>query len=393
MRYNKDNSEKHSLGVIEKRLKMKIREKGKKPATTSLLGFGCMRLPVTKDGKIDRPEAMKMMDYAYEHGVNYYDTAYFYHSKESEPVVGEWVKTKQRDTFYLATKSPTWVCKDIADFDRILDEQLANLQTDYVDFYLLHALNRQRWEQIQQMNLLPHLQSVLDSGKVRRIGFSFHDDYELFEEILNAYDWDFCQIQFNYMDVDIQAGMRGYELARSKNIPMVIMEPVKGGMLANVPDEIKKEFRSVHPDWSDASWALRWVGSHDNVMTVLSGMSTMDQVIDNVRTFTEMEELNEQELQTVDHARTLFNARIQVPCTACRYCMPCPFGLNIPQNFKLLNTAHVYNAFASQKEAYLQLDVTARASHCRKCGACVPQCPQHIDIPGSMAKVASQFED
>lgn len=208
---------------------MKYREKGKIPARTSLLGFGCMRFPVNEDGKINRPETMKMLDYAYEHGVNYIDTAYPYHNFESEEVVGQWVATKPRGSFYLVTKSPTWMCKDIADFDRILEEQLTKLQTSYIDFYLLHALSRERWEHIKEMNLLPHLKSVLDSGKVRRIGFSFHDDYEVFEEILNAYDWDFCQIQFNYMDTEIQAGLRGYGLAKAKNIPMTIMEPVKGG--------------------------------------------------------------------------------------------------------------------------------------------------------------------
>lgn len=371
---------------------MKYREKGKIPARTSLLGFGCMRFPVNEDGKINRPETMKMLDYAYEHGVNYIDTAYPYHNYESEEVVGQWVATKPRDSFYLVTKSPTWMCKDIADFDRILEEQLTKLQTSYVDFYLLHALSRERWEHIKEMNLLPHLKSVLDSGKVRRIGFSFHDDYEVFEEILNAYDWDFCQIQFNYMDTEIQAGIRGYELAKSRNIPMTIMEPVKGGMLANVPDEIQAEFRRVHPDWSDASWALRWVGGHDNVQTVLSGMSTMEQVIDNVKTFSEIEPLNAEEQATIEQARQLFQARIQVPCTGCRYCMPCPFGLDIPKNFRLLNTAHVYNVHAAQKESYDALDVTAKASHCQKCGACKTKCPQHIDIPAEMEKVVREFE-
>ncbi len=371
---------------------MKYREKGKIPAKTSLLGFGCMRFPVTEDGKINRPETMKMLDYAYEHGVNYIDTAYPYHNFESEVVVGQWVVTKPRDSFYLVTKSPTWMCKDIADFDRILDEQLTKLQTSYVDFYLLHALSRERWEHIQEMNLIPHLKSVLESGKVRRIGFSFHDDYEVFEEILNAYDWDFCQIQFNYMDTDIQAGLRGYELAKSKNIPMTIMEPVKGGMLANVPEEIKAEFRRVHPDWSDASWALRWVGDHDNVQTVLSGMSTLEQVIDNVKTFSEIEPLNAEELNTIEQARQLFQARIQVPCTGCRYCMPCPFGLDIPKNFRLLNTAHVYNVQAAQKAGYDAMEITEKASHCQKCGACKTKCPQHIDIPNQMNKVVQEFE-
>ena len=173
---------------------------------------------------------------------------------------------------------------------------------------------------------------------------------------------------------------------------MTIMEPVKGGMLANVPEEIKAEFRRVHPDWSDASWALRWVGDHDNVQTVLSGMSTLEQVIDNVKTFSEIEPLNAEELNTIEQARQLFQARIQVPCTGCRYCMPCPFGLDIPKNFRLLNTAHVYNVQAAQKAGYDAMEITEKASHCQKCGACKTKCPQHIDIPNQMNKVVQEFE-
>lgn len=371
---------------------MKYREKGKNPAKTSLLGFGCMRFPTNEDGTINRVETMKMLDYAYEKGVTYYDTAYFYHNKESEVVVGEWVLTKPRHTFCLTTKNPVWMCKDIQDFDRYLDEQLSNLNTSYLDFYLLHALSKDRWENIKKMNLLDHLKDVIASGKVRRIGFSFHDDYELFDEIIHAYDWDFCQIQFNYMDTEYQAGLKGYEVAKSLNIPVIVMEPIRGGQLANVPTEIKQQFQAIHPDWSDASWALRWVANHDNVMTVLSGMSTKEQVIDNLKTMSEAEELTQQELNTIEQARKLFAARTQVSCTGCRYCMPCPFGVDIPANFRYWNTAHIYDDAENQVKSYKMLEETARASHCQKCGACKIECPQHINIPDELDRVATEFE-
>ena len=361
-------------------------------AEPSMLGFGCMRFPTLEDGSINEAEAEKMLNYALDHGVTYVDTAYFYHDGASEPFVGKVLEKRDRNSFYLATKLPVWILKDGEDARRVCLEQLSRLRTDYVDFYLLHALNRERWEKLVEQGVIDVLEQLREEGKIRYIGFSFHDDYEVFEEIIQYRKWDFCQIQFNYMDTDIQAGLRGYELAKSKNIPMTIMEPVKGGMLANVPEEIKAEFRRVHPDWSDASWALRWVGDHDNVQTVLSGMSTMEQVIDNVKTFSEIESLNAEELNTIEQARQLFQARIQVPCTGCRYCMPCPFGLDIPKNFRLLNTAHVYNVQTAQKAGYDAMEITEKASHCQKCGACKTKCPQHIDIPNEMNKVVQEFE-
>lgn len=369
---------------------MKYRTKEKTQATTSLLGFGCMRFPVNAEGTINEEETFRMLDTAYQRGVNYFDTAYPYHEKNSEIVVGKWLQTKKRDSLYLATKSPVWLINSIEEFDQMLDEQLSKLQTNYIDYYLLHALSKDRWEKIKEQHLLDHLQEVIASGKVKRIGFSFHDDYEVFEEIINSYDWDFCQIQFNYMDTEYQAGLKGYQLAEAKGIPMVIMEPIKGGQLANVPDEIKSVFRSIHPDASDASWALRFVASFENVFAVLSGMSTMEQLLDNLNTFDHFEPMNDAELAAIDKARELFAARIQVPCTGCRYCMPCPFGVDIPKNFSILNNAHIYNLFDSAKKSYGTLD-EAKAEFCRQCGACMKQCPQHINIPEKLVQVKEEL--
>lgn len=366
-------------------MNMKKRYFEKTNAETSLLGFGCMRFPVLEDGSIDEELTFKMLDKAYAEGVNYYDTAYTYHEGTSEVVLGKWLKTKPRESVYVVSKSPMWNIKKPEDFDTILDEQLQKLQVEYLDFYLLHCLDKEKWAMVQEFKLLDRAEAAKKAGKIKRIGFSFHDDYEVFETILNSYDWEFCQIQFNYMDTTIQAGIKGYELAKSKHIPMVIMEPVKGGQLANVPDEIKSVFQKIHLDWSDASWALRFVASFDNVYCVLSGMSDMSQVEDNLNTFHEFEPLNHDEMNVIAQAKQLFDARIQVPCTGCRYCMPCPFGVNIPRNFQILNNACIYNRIEKGKKQYERIE--GKAELCQKCGACMAQCPQHIEIPVMLEKV------
>ncbi len=370
---------------------MKTRTMTKTNATTSLLGFGCMRFPINADGTINEAESFKMLDLAYDRGVNYYDTAYFYHDYTSEIVLGKWIKTKNRDSLYLATKSPVHLVESVDDFDRFFNEQLQKLQVEYFDYYLLHAMNKDKFKKAVDLDLFSRLDDLKAKGLIKRVGFSFHDDYAAFEEIINHYDWDFCQIQFNYMDTDVQAGTKGYELAKSKNIPVCVMEPVKGGQLANVPVEIKEVFHAAHPDWSDASWALRFVASHDNVYAVLSGMSTYDQVIDNLNTFDTFEMFTEEEYNVVSKAKALFDARVQVPCTGCRYCMPCPFGVNIPRNFSILNTAHIYNQIENGKNTYKNMK-EGQASLCQKCGLCVTQCPQHIQIPDALEKMDKDFQ-
>ncbi len=368
---------------------MKKRFFEKTNAETSLLGFGCMRFPTKEDGTIDEELTFKMLDEAYNRGVNYYDTAYPYHQGESERVVGKWLKTKPRESLYVVSKMPIWKLEKAEDFYTIFNEQLEKLQVESLDFYLMHALNKERWETIKKFDLITKAEEARKAGKIKRLGFSFHDDYEVFEEIINAYDWDFCQIQFNYMDTDVQAGMKGYELAKSKGIPMVIMEPIKGGQLANVPEEIKEVFHSIHPDWSDASWALRFVASFDNVYCVLSGMSSMKQTLDNLNTFEHFEPLTQEEFAAIAKARELFDARVQVPCTGCRYCMPCPFGVDIPHCFKTLNNAFIYNQMENGKKQYASLE--GKAELCQKCGACMAQCPQHIQIPDMLEKVTEQL--
>ena len=245
------------------------------------------------------------------------------------------------------------------------------------------------WERLKKMGIQEWIAEKRASGAIRQVGFSYHGNSDMFCRLVDAYDWDFCQIQFNYMDTQVQAGLKGYELAKSKNIPMVIMEPIKGGQLANVPEEIKTVFREIHPDWSDAAWALRFVASFDNVYCVLSGMSNFEQTLDNLNTFENFESFTKEEFAAVAKAKDLFDARVQVPCTGCRYCMPCPFGVNIPHCFRTLNDSHIYNQMESGRKQYAAMD--GKAELCQKCGACMVECPQHIEIPTMLEKVTEQL--
>ena len=265
----------------------------------SLLGFGCMRFPTLADGKINEPEAEKMIDKAIAAGVNYIDTAYPYHNGESEPFVGRVLKKYDRSSLYLATKLPVWAVNCVEDAERIFNEQLTRLQTDYVDFYLLHAMGKDKWDKMLELGVVDYCKKLKEEGKIKYLGFSFHDAYEVFEEMINYMDWDFCQIQFNYMDEYEQAGIKGYKLTEEKQIPLVIMEPIKGGSLANFADDITAKFRALDPEASTASYALRWVGTFPNVKVVLSGMSTMDQVEDNLKTFENFKPLDEKENDTL----------------------------------------------------------------------------------------------
>lgn len=359
----------------------------------ALLGFGCMRFPtLSSNAEIDKKETFRLLDYAYQNGVTYYDTAYFYHDGNSEHVLGEWIQTIDRSTIQVVTKSPFWKANTLEEFDALLEEQLNNLQVDYLDYYLMHAVNADRFEHLLKVGILEHLHTLKESGKVKHIGFSFHDSYDVFEKILKSYTWDFCQIQLNYMDVNYQAGVKGLALAESMGIPCAIMEPIRGGLLANVPDEINQKFESVNSKLSNAGWALKWVANHPNVYVVLSGMSTYEQVVDNVNTFNHMTPLQPAEEEALDYAQNFFNSRMQVKCTNCRYCMPCPFGIKIPDNFTIYNNAHIYDNKESLSSSYFFQNESVRADQCKRCMQCVSKCPQNIMIPDELAKVADYFK-
>lgn len=360
---------------------------------TSLLGFGCMRFPVTAEGKIDQPEAEKMLDKAIAAGVNYIDTAYPYHDGESEPLVGRALKKYDRHSFYLATKLPCWKVEKLEDADTIFAEQLTRLQTDYIDFYLMHALNKDSFHKMVEMGTVEKLEGLKAAGKIKYLGFSFHDSYEVFEEIINYREWDFCQIQLNYMDAQEQAGLKGYRLTEEKNIPLVIMEPVKGGSLAAFADDITGKFRALDPNASAASFALRWVGSLPNVKVILSGMSTMEQVEDNLKTFESFKPLSPEESKTIEDIVALIKGRVQNGCTGCRYCMPCPAGVDIPGNFRVWNTYHMYQNYNMVKGNWERgLGDEKQAKNCVKCGKCEKACPQKLHIREDLEKVQADLE-
>ena len=360
---------------------------------TSLLGFGCMRLPVLADGTIDRELAAKMLDKAMASGVNYYDTAYPYHEGESELFVGEYLEKWPRSSYYLATKLPSWEINTLEEAEKMFELQLRRLKKDYFDFYLLHTLNRDFWHKLRDLGVVEFCEEMQRQGKIRHFGFSFHDEYDVFEEIINYRNWDFCQIQLNYMDVNEQAGLRGLKLCKSKNIPVMIMEPVKGGSLARLPGDISKAFTDIHPDKSVSSWAMRWIGSQDGVQVILSGMSAMDQVEDNLATFTNFQPLNDEELKAIEAVSQELKKRVKNGCTGCRYCMPCPAGVNIPANFRIWNSYHTYlNRGEFIRTWTHDIDESEQAKNCVKCGKCETQCPQKISIRADLAALQAEAD-
>ncbi len=360
---------------------------------TSLLGFGCMRFPTTADGKIDEAEAQAMLDRAIAEGVNYIDTAYPYHNGESEPFVGRALQKYDRRSFYLATKLPAWLVKSREDAERYFEEQLRRLQTDYIDFYLLHAMSGESYRKMVELGVVAYCEKLKEEGRIRYFGFSFHDSYEAFAEILGSRDWDFCQIQLNYMDAEEQAGMRGYRLAEEKGVPLVIMEPVKGGSLAVFADDITEKLRALDHEASTASFALRWVGSLPNVKVILSGMSTMEQVEDNLKTFSEFKPLSGREASVIEEIVDMIKGRVQNGCTGCRYCMPCPAGVNIPECFSVWNIYHMYQNYNMVKWKWENgIGEAAQAKNCIKCGKCEALCPQKLSIREDLARAQADLD-
>lgn len=361
--------------------------------TTSLLGFGCMRFPLDESGKINRPVSEAMLLDAYRSGVNYFDTAYSYHNSESESFIGDVLAQLPRESYYLATKFPSWMLKKTSDVREIFDIQLSRLKKDYVDFYLIHTLNQGFWEKTLSLGVIEECERLKKEGKIRCLGFSFHDSYEVFEKIIKAYPWDFCQIQLNYMDTEEQAGMKGYELAESLGIPVVVMEPVKGGSLARLPEDVSSVLSAVDPDASPSSWALRWVGSLPNVKVVLSGMSAPEQVRENCSIFERFEPLNDREHDAIQKASEIFRKRIRNGCTGCKYCMPCPAGVNIPENFKIWNEYGMFENIDHTRWSWNEaLPADAKPDRCVECGQCEAACPQGLSIIEDLKTLQAEIE-
>lgn len=385
---------------------MQYRHIGNTGVKASILGFGCMRLPMQPSKEkepaknffdllkhVDEEKSIEMIRFAMEKGVNYFDSAYMYHGGVSETVLGKAIQDS-RDKLILATKSPTPMIQKSEDFDRILDEQLSKLQTGYLDFYLLHGLGKDGWEKVRKLGALDFLDRAKKDGRIRQSGFSFHDRFEVFTDIVDAYPWDMCQIQYNYFDVDHQAGRKGLQYAASKGIGVVIMEPLRGGRLTDrVPPEVTKIWDSAPEKRSPAEWALRWVWHHPEVSVVLSGMSDMDQVIENIAVAEDPAagDLSAHEMAIIDRVADTYRSKFKVDCTGCEYCLPCPNGVNIPWIFSLYNDQFMFESIEDGTLIYGGLmPADQRADNCVECGECEEKCPQQIEIIENL-KLAHQL--
>jgi predicted aldo/keto reductase-like oxidoreductase len=359
------------------------REFGELDWQVSALGFGCMRLPTTgKPEDIDEPEATRMLRYAIDHGVNYVDTAHPYHGGNSERVVGRALKDGYRERVRLA-KLPCWLVKAAEDFHRLFNEQLEKLQTDHIDFYLLYSLNKKSWQNVRDLGVMEWASKLLGAGRVRYLGFSFHDDFDVFKEIVDAHDWTFCQIQHNYIDIEHQAGTKGLRYAAAKGMAVVIMEPLLGGRLVNPPQPVQALWDSAPTKRRPADWGLQWLWNQPEVSVVLSGMSTMQQVEENVASAgrSRVNSLTAAELALIDQVRVRYSELCPIPCTGCRYCMPCPNGVDIPRNFEVYNAGVNYQSPGWARNEYNNwIPKEARASACIQCRECEEKCPQHIPI-------------
>jgi predicted aldo/keto reductase-like oxidoreductase len=350
----------------------------------SALGFGCMRLPTLGAyEKIDEPEAIRMIRRGVDRGVNYVDTAYGYHGGTSEVVTGKALRDGYRSRVRVATKLPPWHVKTAADFDRLLGEQLVRLQTDHIDLYLLHALSKDSWKKLTELDILSWAEGAIAAGKIGCLGFSFHDELPVFKQIIDAWDkWAFCQIMYNYLYEKTQAGTEGLRYAAARGIPVVVMEPLLGGNLINPPQPIQGLWDAAPRKRSPAEWALAWLWNRPEVTVVLSGMSTMGQVEDNLALAdrSSVGELTTAEMEIIANARDTYEKLRPIPCTSCNYCMPCPHGVNIPHNLGLYNTAVMYNQRERERGNYRKHKAEEKASECTQCQECEPKCPQKIKI-------------
>ena len=362
----------------------------------SLLGFGLMRLPRIGNSfsGIDYEESAKLIDYAMSNGVNYYDTAYTYGG--SEEFVGAALSKFPRDKYYLATKCPPWKISCSDDFDRIFDEQCKRCNTDYFDFYLVHNLaqeatraagNEDQFRKFVELGLYDMYKRKKDEGRIRRLGFSFHGTLEIMERLVDSFDWDFALVQINYVDWAGTDAKSKYESLSARGIPISIMEPLRGGALANLSSEAASLLKNARPDDSIASWGIRYAASLPNIITVLSGMNSMAQLKDNIETMDNFRPLDSQETELLYEAAALYSKSGAIPCTGCGYCLPCPQGVNIPRIFAVYNHYLLMKFRIPFDNGYSTLYENEKASNCVNCGQCSNVCPQHIRIPGHMSEI------
>ena len=378
---------------------MIYRKLGNTGIELSELGLGCMRLPVI-DGNasnIDVEKVRELIKFAVENGVNYFDNALTYHNGNAEKVVGKIIKEEGlRDKIYLGTKLPVWKAKSQEDCERIFEEQLASLQTDYLDLCFLHNMDYTNWETAKKYNVLEVFDKKIKEGKIKHIGFSCHGDFKLFKEICDAYKWEFCLLQFNYMDTDYQAGVEGIEYAGKKGLGVIIMEPLKGGQLANKPPEsVQKIWDKCNKERTAAQWGLAFLYNRPEISCVLSGMNTIEMLKENIETASKFNvgSLSKEEEALYPLVKAEYEKLIKIPCTRCQYCLPCPMGIDITANFDYYNMGYIHNSIDYAKGFYNRpYFATRKATNCVGCGSCLKKCPQHLDIPKYLKMISEEWD-
>ena len=383
---NAGNSEK-------KKGEMTKRKLGNIAGGVSLLGYGLMRLPLKdrrNQAEIDKEKAQELIDRAMAGGVNYYDTAWVYHQGMSERFAGEALKKYPRESYNLADKMPVWEVKSLDDAKRIFQEQLDRCQAEYFDFYLLHSLNGGAWPNVRDNGALEYARKMREEGKVKYLGFSFHGDNKDLAVIADEGGWDFAQIQLNYFDWD-DYSREQYEILTSHGIPVVVMEPLKGGELANLQPKTLEMLTNARPGTTAAQWAFEFIASLPNVLTILSGMTYMEHVEENLKTFSPIEPLGEDGKELLVKVKEFMKEEGKIPCTTCRYCTPCPVGVAIPDIFKMYNNYRSSLVKWMSQREYFQLEKGSRADACVECGACLKKCPQKINIPEELKRVHKEF--
>jgi predicted aldo/keto reductase-like oxidoreductase len=374
---------------------VKYRQIGLTKEKVSALGFGCMRLPTLdrkpSSGEVDEPETIRMLRYAIDNGVNYIDTAYTYHNGKSEEVIGRTLQDGYREKVLLTTKMPIWLVEKSSDFDRFLHEQLSRLKTDSLDIYLLHNLKKETYHHLLKLGIFSWAEKAIDKGLFRYFGFSCHEPFSIFKDFIDSYDrWSITQIQYNYMNEDVQAGTKGLKYAAEKEIGVVIMEPLLGGTLANPHPEILSLLNQANPQRSPVDWALQWLWNKPEISTVLSGMNSFEQVQQNINSanHSDFNSLPSEDLDTISRVQIKYSSMDPIPCTKCGYCMPCPNQVDIPRNFELFNTAMVFNQVNLNRNIYQNIfPEEMHASSCIQCGICEEKCPQNIPIRDWLIKI------
>ena len=368
----------------------------------SILGFGAMRLPMKEDGSIDEERATKQVRYAIDQGLNYIDTAWPYHMGQSEPFVGRALLDGYRKKVKIATKLPSWMVESREDMDKFLNAQLEKLKTDHIDYYLIHSVAGDAWDKMEKLGIIDFLDKAKADGRIINAGFSFHGAPDEFKPIVDAYEWDFCQIQYNFLDEKMQAGTAGLEYAALKDLGIIIMEPLRGGSLAGeIPTAVEEIWNEAPVKRTAAEWGLRWVWNRPEVTVVLSGMGEEAHVEENLKIAGDAmpNSLTDTELQLVKRAETKYRELMKAGCTGCSYCMPCPAGVDIPVCLELYNTLHMFDdadqtklMYAARMSGVLGTGESALASQCVQCNECLEKCPQHLDIPTLLGSVVEDFE-